>query len=54
MATVADLYRILENGKAELVYGKAVLMPPKGAVPGRAAGRIYRSLDDYEREILPR
>lgn len=51
MATVADLYRVLENGKAELVHSKTVLMPPKAAVVGRAAGRIYLSLDAYEREV---
>lgn len=50
-ATVADLYRVPENGKAELVHGEIVLMSPTGGVPGRAAGRIYRSLDDYEREV---
>lgn len=48
-ATVDDLQRIPENGKAELVHGELVLMSPTGGVPGRAAGRIYRSLDDYER-----
>ncbi|HEX7184496.1 MAG TPA: Uma2 family endonuclease [Thermoanaerobaculia bacterium] len=46
---VADLYRVPENGKAELMNGQLVLMSPTGGVPGRAAGRIYRSLDDYER-----
>jgi Uma2 family endonuclease len=49
-ASLADLYRVPENGKAELVRGELVLMSPTGGVPGRAAGRIYRSLDDYERE----
>ena len=47
-AMVADLHRVAEHGKAELVVGKLVLMSPTGAVPRRAAGRIYRSLDDYE------
>ena len=47
--TIDDLYRVPENGKAELVNGELVLMSPTGGVPGRAAGRIYRSLDDYER-----
>jgi Uma2 family endonuclease len=47
--TVEDLYRIPENGKAEWVNGEIVLMSPTGGIPGRAAGRIYRSLDDYER-----
>jgi Uma2 family endonuclease len=50
-ATVADLYRVPDNGKAELVNGEIVFMSPTGGVPGRAAGRIYRSLDDYEREV---
>jgi Uma2 family endonuclease len=48
-ATIADLYRVPENGKAEIVKGEVVLMSPTGGVPGRASGRIYRSLDDYER-----
>jgi Uma2 family endonuclease len=50
-ATIDDLYRVPENGKAEIVNGELVLMSPTGGVPGRAAGRIYRSLDDYERSI---
>jgi Uma2 family endonuclease len=50
-AVVDDLYRVPENRKAELVHGDLVLMSPTGGVPGRAAGRIYRSLDDYEREV---
>jgi hypothetical protein len=40
-ATLADLYRVSEDGKAELVNGDLVLMSPTGGVPGRAAGRIY-------------
>lgn len=48
-ATVDDLYRVPEHGKAELVNGELVLMPPTGGVPGRAAGRIYISLNEYER-----
>src|SRR5258706_12792850 len=50
-ATVVDLYRVPDRGKAELVDGEILLMSPTGAVPGRAAGRIYRSLDDYERRV---
>ena len=50
-ATIDDLYRVPDNGKAELVNGELVLMSPTGGVPGRAAGRIYRSLDDYERLV---
>ena len=43
-ATIDDLYRVPENGKAELVNGELVLMSPTGGVPGRAAGEIYVSL----------
>ena len=46
-----DLYRVPDHGKAEMVRGRLVLMSPTGALPGRAAGRIYRSLDDYEKSI---
>ncbi|HUG93862.1 MAG TPA: Uma2 family endonuclease [Planctomycetaceae bacterium] len=45
MMTVADLYRT--EGKAELVGGEIVRLPPMGYRPGRIAGRIARSLDDY-------
>ena len=47
-ATIDDLYHVPDNGKAELVNGELVLMSPTGGVPGRAAGKIYRKLDDYE------
>lgn len=50
-ATVDDLYRVPENGKAEIVNGELVLMSPTGGVPGRAAGRIYISLNQYERRV---
>jgi len=45
-ATIADLYRVEE--KAELVNGEIVIMSPASAGRGRASGRIYRSLLDYE------
>ena len=48
-ATIDDLYRVPENGKAELVDGEIVFMALTGGVPGRAGGRIYIGLDDYER-----
>src|SRR5215212_11633212 len=48
-ATIEDLYRIPENGKAELVNGEIVLMAPTGGIPGRSGGRIYICLEDYER-----
>ena len=50
-ATIDDLYRVPENGKAELVNGELVLMSPTGGVPGRAAGKIYISLHDYEKRV---
>ena len=48
-ATIEDLYRVPENGKAEIVNGELVLMSPTGGVPGRAGGEIYASLREYER-----
>jgi Uma2 family endonuclease len=44
-ATLEDLARVTE--KAELIDGRIVLLMPTGRKPGRGAGRIYRSLDDY-------
>jgi len=32
-ATIDDLYRVPENGKAEIVNGELVLMSPTGGVP---------------------
>ncbi len=49
-ATLDDLYRVPAHAKAELVNGELILMSPTGARPGRAGGRIYASLDRYERE----
>ncbi|MDY6940347.1 MAG: Uma2 family endonuclease [Cyanobacteriota bacterium] len=49
-ATVEDLYRVPENGKAELVGGVLVMMAETGFLPGRAGGEIYASLRDYEEE----
>jgi Uma2 family endonuclease len=48
-ATIEDLYRVPENGKAELVDGELVLMSATGFWPSRAAGTIYVSLRDYAR-----
>ena len=50
-ATVDDLYRVPEHGKAEIVNGELVLMSPERGVPGRAAGKIYIRLNDYERRF---
>jgi Uma2 family endonuclease len=46
-ATVEDLGRVA--GKAELVNGEVVHMPPTGDDPGRAGDFIFVSLFDYER-----
>ncbi|MGH3147203.1 MAG: Uma2 family endonuclease [Rubrobacter sp.] len=48
-ATIDDLYRVPENGKAEIVNGEIVLMPPTGGIPGRSSGGIFVALRDYER-----
>ena len=48
-ATIEDLYRVAEDGKAELVDGKIVLMAPTGGIPSRTSGEIYVSLREYER-----
>jgi Uma2 family endonuclease len=44
-ATIEDLYKI--RGKAELVNGEIVLMPPTGGRPGYAGDEIYFSLREY-------
>ncbi|HYO49409.1 MAG TPA: Uma2 family endonuclease [Chloroflexia bacterium] len=46
-ATIEDLYRV--PGKAELVNGEIVLMPPTGDAPSRAGLHISSSLLDYEK-----
>jgi Uma2 family endonuclease len=48
-ATIEDLYAVPENGKAELVNGEIIRMPPTGGVSGRAGGKIYLSLDRLPR-----
>jgi len=48
-ATIEDLYRVPEHGKAELVNGELVRDAPTGFLPGRASVRITASLLDYER-----
>ena len=50
-ATLEDLYRVPDNGKAELVNGELILMSPTGGIPGRASGEIYVSLRQYERSV---
>ncbi len=48
-ATIDDLYKVPDDGKAELVNGELVIMEPTGFLPNRAASAIYRSLYEYER-----
>lgn len=48
-ATIADLYRVPENGKAEIVNGELLRMSPTGGRPGRAGAAIYVSLRQHEK-----
>ena len=43
--TLEDLYKV--EGKAELVNGEIVHMPPTGDDPGYASGEIFVHLRDY-------
>ena len=45
-ATIEDLYKV--EGKAELVNGEIVEMPPSGDDPGRASLRVAASLLNHE------
>ena len=47
-ATIEDLYKV--EGKAEIVEGRIVHMPPTGDDPGRASGSVYISLRQHERQ----
>jgi Uma2 family endonuclease len=44
-ATIEDLYQV--EGKAEIVNGEIVLMPPTGGDPGYAGDESYGSSRDY-------
>lgn len=46
-ATIEDLYKV--RGKAELVNGEIVLMPPTGGFPNYGAAEIFVSLREYAR-----
>jgi Uma2 family endonuclease len=48
-ATIADLYRVPDNQKAEIVNGELVLMAPTGDAPGYAGDEVFASLRDYVR-----
>ncbi len=49
-ATIEDLYKVPDNGKAEIVNGEVVAMSPTGAAPNYAAGEIFASLREYARQ----
>ena len=48
-ATIEDLYKV--EGKAELVHGEIVHMPPTGDDPGYAGDEIYVSLREYAKRL---
>jgi len=48
-ATIDALYRVRENGKAEIVAGELVAMSPAGGLPGFAATAIAASLLAHQR-----
>lgn len=50
-ATIEDLYRVPENGKAEVVNGKLIVGEPTGALPGRAALNLAISLRQMESRL---
>ncbi len=49
-ATVEDLYRVPENGKAELVNGELVQMNATGDDSGLAGGEIFAHLREHTRQ----
>lgn len=48
-ATIKDLYHVPDNGKAEIVHGEIVLMPPIGNDPGYAGDEIFVSLREHSK-----
>jgi len=53
-STIEDLYHLPENGKAEIIDGEIILMPPTGDIPARAGGSVYISLRLHEGKTLGR
>lgn len=49
-ALIAELHRIPENGKAEIVHGRIMRMAPAGFGHGRISYRLCRALTQYEAE----
>jgi Uma2 family endonuclease len=50
-ATIEDLLHVPEHGKAEIVNGELIRMPPTGRGPGLAALEIVVSLRQYARKV---
>jgi hypothetical protein len=50
-ATNEDLYNLPDNGKAEIVNGELVLMPPTSELPSRAELNVALSLRAYEKRF---
>ena len=48
-ATIDDLRRLPDHGKAELVNGELVLLSPTGGLPGFAGAQILVSLTEHAR-----
>ncbi len=48
-ATIADLHRVPEHRKAEIINGELVVMAPTVAASNYAAGEIFASLREYAR-----
>ena len=46
-ATIEDLYKV--EGKAEIVNGEIVQMPPTGFLPLMLGGEIFAILREYEK-----
>jgi Uma2 family endonuclease len=49
-ATIEDLYKVANNGKAELLAGELKIMSPTGDAPNYAAGEIFASLRQYSKD----
>jgi len=47
--TIEDLYKVPDNGKAEIVNGELVRMSPTGEMPGYAGDEIFASLREYSK-----
>jgi Uma2 family endonuclease len=48
-ATIEDLYTVPRDGKAEIVDGEVILMPPTGDLPASAGGEAFASLREFGR-----